>query len=89
LIEATTYRWHGHYEGDGQPYKPEAEAEAWKARDPLVLAEAALVGEGAATEEQLSAVRAAAQERVRLAVEFARQAPIPAQTEAYEHVFAA
>jgi TPP-dependent pyruvate/acetoin dehydrogenase alpha subunit len=23
LIEAATYRWHGHYEGDGQPYKPE------------------------------------------------------------------
>ncbi|HEX4722684.1 MAG TPA: thiamine pyrophosphate-dependent dehydrogenase E1 component subunit alpha, partial [Pseudonocardiaceae bacterium] len=38
LIEAMTYRWHGHYEGDGQPYKPAEEAEAWKARDPLVLA---------------------------------------------------
>ena len=23
LIEAETYRWHGHYEGDAQPYKPE------------------------------------------------------------------
>ena len=35
LIEAETYRWHGHYEGDAQPYKPEDEAAAWRERDPL------------------------------------------------------
>ena len=35
LIEAETYRWHGHYEGDAQPYKPEDEASAWRERDPL------------------------------------------------------
>jgi TPP-dependent pyruvate/acetoin dehydrogenase alpha subunit len=89
LIEAATYRWHGHYEGDGQPYKPEPEAEAWRARDPLLLAEASLLAEGAATEAQLSGVRDAAEERVRRAVEFARAAPVPTEPEAYEHVFAA
>ena len=37
LIEAETYRWHGHYEGDAQPYKPEDESADWRERDPLVV----------------------------------------------------
>jgi TPP-dependent pyruvate/acetoin dehydrogenase alpha subunit len=87
LIEAVTYRWHGHYEGDGQPYKPADEAERWRARDPLVLAEAELVAGGVATEEQLAEVRRAAEERVAQAVESARGADVPDDQEAYDHVF--
>jgi TPP-dependent pyruvate/acetoin dehydrogenase alpha subunit len=87
LIEAVTYRWHGHYEGDGQPYKPADEAERWRARDPLVLAEAELVAGGLATEEQLAEVRHAAEQRVAQAVESARAADVPADQEAYDHVF--
>jgi 2-oxoisovalerate dehydrogenase E1 component len=37
IVEATTYRWHGHYEGDPQRYRSEAEVRAWEARDPLAL----------------------------------------------------
>jgi 2-oxoisovalerate dehydrogenase E1 component len=38
IVEATTYRWHGHYEGDPQRYRPAAEVEAWKEdQDPIVL----------------------------------------------------
>ena len=44
LIEAETYRWHGHYEGDAQPYKPEDEAAGWNDRDPLRVAGANIVG---------------------------------------------
>jgi TPP-dependent pyruvate/acetoin dehydrogenase alpha subunit len=87
LIEAATYRWHGHYEGDVQPYKPTDEAERWRARDPLVLAEAALVAGGRATEDELAEVRRAADERVAHAVETARAADVPADQEAYHHVF--
>jgi TPP-dependent pyruvate/acetoin dehydrogenase alpha subunit len=87
LIEAATYRWHGHYEGDGQPYKTEEEAESWRARDPLVLAEAKLVEAGTATAEQLAGVRSAAAEKVERAVDAARAAAVPADQEAYQHVF--
>jgi TPP-dependent pyruvate/acetoin dehydrogenase alpha subunit len=87
LIEAATYRWHGHYEGDGQTYKPAAEADEWRARDPLVLAEAELTAAGAATAEQLAEARRAAEERVELAVDGARAADVPADQEAYRHVF--
>ena len=37
LVEATTYRWHGHYEGDPQRYRPPDEVRDWEARDPLVV----------------------------------------------------
>src|SRR3546814_12067698 len=36
VVEAATYRWHGHYEGDPQRYRAPEELEEWKARDPLV-----------------------------------------------------
>lgn len=37
VVEATTYRWHGHYEGDPQRYRSADELESWRRRDPLVL----------------------------------------------------
>jgi TPP-dependent pyruvate/acetoin dehydrogenase alpha subunit len=86
LLEAHTYRWQGHYEGDAQPYKPEDEAAAWKARDPLILARQRLVTEGAASEADLDAVESSARESVETAVQRARQARVPELAEAREHV---
>lgn len=37
IVEATTYRWHGHYEGDPQRYRTTEEVEEWTLRDPLVV----------------------------------------------------
>ena len=34
LIEAETYRWQGHYEGDAQPYKPEGEIDTLEGEGP-------------------------------------------------------
>ena len=44
LVEAATYRWHGHYEGDPERYRSPDELEEWRARDPLLVHEAALPG---------------------------------------------
>ncbi|HEY8451194.1 MAG TPA: thiamine pyrophosphate-dependent dehydrogenase E1 component subunit alpha [Natronosporangium sp.] len=35
LLECVTYRWHGHYEGDPQKYRPPEEVERWRERDPI------------------------------------------------------
>jgi len=35
LIEAKTYRQHGHFEGDPQIYKPKEEIESWLKKDPI------------------------------------------------------
>src|ERR1700712_5014255 len=68
LIEAETYRWHGHYEGDAQPYKPEDEAAGWRERDPLEVSGARLIAEGKADGEELERIRSVAAERVEAAI---------------------
>src|SRR4051794_21443132 len=40
LVEAITYRWHGHYEGDPERYRTGEELSSWQERDPLALAHA-------------------------------------------------
>jgi TPP-dependent pyruvate/acetoin dehydrogenase alpha subunit len=86
LLEAHTYRWQGHYEGDAQPYKPAPEVERWKARDPLVLERERLLDAGEATADELDAVTREAEETVRAAVVQARAAAHPAIEEAYADV---
>ncbi|HUY44457.1 MAG TPA: thiamine pyrophosphate-dependent enzyme [Streptosporangiaceae bacterium] len=40
IIEAMTYRWHGHYEGDPQRYRLDDEIASWRKRDPILLHDA-------------------------------------------------
>jgi TPP-dependent pyruvate/acetoin dehydrogenase alpha subunit len=87
LIEAETYRWHGHYEGDSQPYKPEDEATEWRARDPLEVSAARLVEGGDASADELDQVRAEALAQVEASIERARTLPAPDPEEAYADVF--
>jgi TPP-dependent pyruvate/acetoin dehydrogenase alpha subunit len=35
FVECTTHRWTGHYVGDPQTYRPEGEADGWRAHDPI------------------------------------------------------
>jgi TPP-dependent pyruvate/acetoin dehydrogenase alpha subunit len=37
LVEARTYRWRGHFEGDGQRYRTKEELAVWQERDPLLV----------------------------------------------------
>ncbi len=37
VVEATTYRWHGHYEGDPERYRSPEELHEWQERDPLAV----------------------------------------------------
>jgi 2-oxoisovalerate dehydrogenase E1 component len=50
LIEATTYRVRGHYEGDQQKYRDAELDVVWRARDPIDRARARLVAHGAERE---------------------------------------
>jgi TPP-dependent pyruvate/acetoin dehydrogenase alpha subunit len=87
LIEAETYRWHGHYEGDSQPYKPEDEAASWRDRDPLEVSAPRLVDSGEASAADLEAIRDAANAEVEASIERARSLPAPDPEEAYADVF--
>ncbi|WP_033288409.1 alpha-ketoacid dehydrogenase subunit alpha/beta [Amycolatopsis jejuensis] len=73
LVEAETYRWHGHYEGDPERYRDPAELAEWKARDPLVATAQRLRDQGIDVEEIDASVAAEIAE----AVDQARAAPEP------------
>jgi TPP-dependent pyruvate/acetoin dehydrogenase alpha subunit len=75
LLEALTYRHHGHYEGDPARYRDEAELRAWQERDPIEIARRVLESEGRA-EAALAAIAAAEAEMDR-AVEQGLAAPHP------------
>ncbi len=51
VVEAATYRWHGHYEGDPQRYRTPEEVTAWEARDPLLVHEGRLRTAGVGDDE--------------------------------------
>jgi acetoin:2,6-dichlorophenolindophenol oxidoreductase subunit alpha len=86
LVEYETYRWHGHYEGDAQPYKPDDEVAAWRERDPLEIAAARLL-EAGTTAAEIERIKAEEAARVSAAVERARAAAEPDPEEVYAHVY--
>jgi 2-oxoisovalerate dehydrogenase E1 component len=71
MIEADTYRWHGHYEGDPMRYREQDELQEWKLRDPLVAARAKLLGRGV-DDETLDRIDADVEAELAAALEWAR-----------------
>src|SRR6185295_20087586 len=55
LLEATTYRWHGHYEGDPERYRSPDEVKEWQTRDPLLVSARRLRSTGV-TDDALEAM---------------------------------
>jgi 2-oxoisovalerate dehydrogenase E1 component len=86
VVEAETYRWHGHYEGDPMRYRAEGELADWKLRDPLILARRRLeqlgVGEGE-TREVDEEVEGELDE----ALAWARSQPQPDESSLYAFVY--
>lgn len=88
FIEANTYRYRGHFEGDPQPYRTEEDVARWQERDPIDSFEERLLDRGDLTEDELDALRDEVAETIEDAVAFARDADLPAPEEAYEDMFA-
>ncbi|MFE2321012.1 pyruvate dehydrogenase complex E1 component subunit beta [Streptomyces sp. NPDC059441] len=87
LVEAETYRWHGHYEGDPERYRPAEEVEAAKERDPLLIARRHLAAAGVAT-ALVDAVDEEIDKEIEAAVEWARSLLEPAPETLYDFVSA-
>ncbi|MFE1961752.1 pyruvate dehydrogenase complex E1 component subunit beta [Streptomyces sp. NPDC059479] len=88
LVEAETYRWHGHYEGDPQRYRSPEEVAAAKERDPLLVARRHLAAAGVDT-ARADAVDEEIDKEIEAAVEWARSLPEPAPETLHDFVFAA
>jgi 2-oxoisovalerate dehydrogenase E1 component len=77
LVEAMTYRWHGHYEGDPQSYRDGDVLVEWQnERDPIVKYRQVLHDSGH-SDQDLAEVEAAVAKRIDAAVDAARSAPVP------------
>jgi 2-oxoisovalerate dehydrogenase E1 component len=77
VVEAATYRWHGHYEGDPQRYRSSDELRAWEARDPLLVHAPRLRSAGIG-DDTISALEASVASELDEAVAAARRGASPA-----------
>jgi 2-oxoisovalerate dehydrogenase E1 component len=87
LVEADTYRWHGHYEGDPLKYREPEELTEWQLRDPLTIARQrmAALGIDAAAADQIDSEVAA---EVASAIDEARRSPFPSPESLFDFVWA-
>lgn len=89
LIEAITYRFKGHSMADAVTYRTREEEEGWKPRDPILLYEERLRGEGLATDDDFKRIHQEAEEIVDDAVRYALESPEPTLQDLYNLVYAA
>ncbi len=76
IVEALTYRWHGHYEGDPERYRDRDEVAEWKERDPLVGCAEVLMSLGVDS-TVIELIHSEVENEIESAIEQARQAPSP------------
>ena len=88
IIEAETYRYHGHYEGDEQNYRTDEELEQWKQRDAIDAFRDRLLDRGELTDDEFEEMQAAVEETIDDAIEYAQNSEYPAPEEAYDDMFA-
>ena len=85
LVEADTYRWRGHYEGDPGLYRDAAEVEAWKIRDPLLICRSQFLTLGG-TEDALSQIDAECLAEIAASLDEARQGAQPDPKDLLDYV---
>lgn len=79
LIEAQTYRHHGHSRADPGKYRPDDEVEAWMSKDPLILYRARLENLGFAGSD-LDRLEDAARAEIDAATSAAKASPAPGES---------
>ncbi|QLG63989.1 thiamine pyrophosphate-dependent dehydrogenase E1 component subunit alpha [Halorarum salinum] len=86
LLEVQVHRRMGHFMGDAEGYRPDADRERAEARDSVERIEADLADYGV-DDDELAAIRERAESRVEEAIEWAKEQPEPDPGQAYEDVF--
>lgn len=87
LIEAKTFRFHGHVFGDADAYMDKGEKDAWMAKDPVPLLRNWLIATGLASEDHLASMEAAIEREIDEAVEFTLNSPYPDLAELKRDIF--
>ena len=88
VLEMKTYRYRGHSRSDPAKYRPDGEAERWKARDPIDLLGARLAGSHALSAEAQAELKANIQTAIDAAAKIAAEAPFLSLEETKALVYA-
>ncbi|HEU5432041.1 MAG TPA: thiamine pyrophosphate-dependent dehydrogenase E1 component subunit alpha [Thermomicrobiales bacterium] len=87
LIEAKTYRYYGHFQGDQITYRTEEELNRFKDRDAIAAVRAHLVEQGLATPGELDAIDQRVHDQLDQAWQAAKAASFPEAEEALTDVY--
>jgi acetoin:2,6-dichlorophenolindophenol oxidoreductase subunit alpha len=77
LLEATTLRWHGHFEDDDDDYRSEEEKAEFPKHCPIDRLERNCIERGLASTSQLERIRSEVDEEMERACAFAEESPEP------------
>ena len=88
MIENKTYRIRGHFEGDPQKYRDQAEVLTWQEqKDPINRFEQVLIQEQTLTKKKSRVIWDEVKAELDAAIEFAKNSPFPKPEEALEDLF--
>jgi len=88
LIEAKTYRFHGHFEGDSGIYRTKEEIEEWMKKDPIKTFKEYIIKTKVLTEKEMEEIDQEILAEMDQAVKFADESPFPEPEEALNDVYA-
>jgi TPP-dependent pyruvate/acetoin dehydrogenase alpha subunit len=86
LIEAETYRWQTHFEGEPDTYRPADEVKTWKEKDPITGFEKELLKEQIMDSDEIKELHKDVQNQVDKAVEFAKASKQPDVNDVLKYV---
>lgn len=87
MVEAFTYRYHGHSAADPEVYRDKAEVEEWREKDPIDTFRDRLVAEDVLSPDELDEIRERVERTVTQAVEFADASPEPDLDSLYDNLY--
>jgi len=87
LIEAMTFRFHGHLLGDTDAYMDPGEKQGWMEKDPVPAFRRWLIAEGCATEAELDRMEQEIAAEIEEAMRFALSSPYPEVEELRRDVY--
>ena len=91
LVECTTYRFRGHFEGDpnlGERYRTKKEMEQWMAKCPIKRFKKTILDRKLASKKELEKMENDVRQQVEDAMAYANASPFPEGEETLEDVFA-
>jgi pyruvate dehydrogenase E1 component alpha subunit len=87
LVEAKTYRYRGHWEGDPEVYRTKDDVDSWKKKDAIENLKRVLLKEKIMNQKEINEIEDQVKKEIEDAVDFGRKSPVPDEKEALDHVF--